>query len=161
MAIAITSIGIKVSYAFELTKGERPTTNYKVIPQVKEIPEMNPQPDTIETTSFDNLEYKTYTDGLKDLGGVLDFTTNFTQELYDLWQGSGGVMEQWKSSQEEGKAMYICIDIPGLKESCYLAVNPSNLGLPASTVNTVMEATLHFTPIGEPIWADDPTYAEA
>lgn len=160
MAIAITSIGIKVSYAFESTAGTMPTSGYKVIPQVKEIPEMNPQPETLETTSFDNKEYKTYVDGLKDLGGVLDFTANYTQELYDLWQtASTGVMALWETAKASGKAMYLCIDIPGLSESCYISVIPSNLGLPAASVNSVMEVTLHFTPAGEPIWAADPTYA--
>ena len=160
MAIPITSIGVKVSYAFESVAGTRPTTGYALIPQVKEIPEMNPQPETLETTSFDNKEYKTYVDGLKDLGGVLDFTANFTQELYDLWQdASTGIMAQWETAKADNKAMYLCIDIPGLDESCYLSVIPSNLGLPAASVNTVMEATLHFTPVGEPIWDTDPTYA--
>lgn len=160
MAIPITSIGVKVSYAFETTAGTRPTTGYALIPQVKEIPEMNPQPDTLETTSFDNLEYKTYVDGLKDLGGVLDFTANFTQELYDLWQtATTGVMAQWATARAAGLAMYLCIDIPNLDKSCYLSVIPSNLGLPATSVNSVMEVPLHFTPVGEPIWDADPTYA--
>lgn len=159
MAISLTSIGVKVSYAFEASAGTRPSTGYKVIPQVKEIPEMNPQPETLETTSFDNKEFKTYVDGLKDLGGVLDFTANFTQELYDLWQAaSTGVMAQWETAKAAGKAMYLCIDIPGLNKSCYLSVIPSNLGLPAASVNTVMETTLHFTPVGEPIWDTDPSY---
>ena len=159
MAIAITSIGVKVSYAFEDTVGTRPVSGYSVIPQVKEIPEMNPQPETLETTSFDNTEYKTYVDGLKDLGGVLDFTTNFTQELYDLWQNeTTGVMAKWQEAKTSGKQMYLCIDIPGLSESCYLSVIPSNLGLPATSVNSVMEVVLHFTPVGEPIWAADPSY---
>lgn len=162
MAISLTSIGVKVSYAFESVAGTRPSTGYKLIPQVKEIPEMNPQPETLETTSFDNIEYKTYVDGLKDLGGVIDFTANFTQELYDLWQAtSTGIMAQWATARAVGKAMYICIDIPGLDKSCYLSVIPSNLGLPAASVNTVMETTLHFTPVGEPIWDTDPIYESA
>ena len=45
MAIAITSIGAKVSYAFEESKGAgRPTAGYKNYQKVKEIPEMNPTP---------------------------------------------------------------------------------------------------------------------
>lgn len=159
MSIAISSIGVKVSYAFETIAGTRPTSGYKRIPEVKEIPEMNPQPETLETTSFDNLEYKTYIDGLKDLGGVLDFTANYTQALYDLWQtASTGVMAQYASAKAEGKAMWLCIDIPSLNKSCYLSVIPSNLGLPAASINSIMELTLHFTPVGEPVWDSDPTY---
>ena len=57
MAIPISSIGIKVSYAFEAVAGTRPTTGYTHIEGIKEIPELNPAPDTLETTSFDNLKY--------------------------------------------------------------------------------------------------------
>lgn len=158
MAIAITSIGIKVSYAFEETAGTRPTTGYKVIPQVKEIPELNPSPETLETTSFDNLQYKTYVDGLKDPGGTLDFLANLTDELYQLWEADGtGVMAQYEEGRKTGKGMYLCIDIPGIKESCYISVIPSHLGLPSASVNSVLEITLHFTAEGEPEWAADPT----
>lgn len=161
MSIAITSIGVKVSYAFEESKGAgRPTTGYKVLPEVKEIPEMNPTPDTLETTSFDNKEYKTYVDGLKDLGGALPFTANFTQELYDLYNGAGGIIATWETAKSEGREMYLCIDIPGLSKSCYLSVTPSKLGMPSASVNTVMEVSLYFTPAGEPTWDTDPTYAE-
>ena len=161
MSIAITSIGAKVSFAFEESKGAgRPTTGYKKLPEVKEIPEMNPTPDTIETTSLDNLEYKTYVDGLKDLGGALSFTANFTQDLYDLYNGDGGIVETWETAKSEGREMYLCIDIAGLSEACYLSVTPSKLGIPAASVNSVMEVALYFTPAGEPVWETKPTYAE-
>ena len=160
MAIAISTIGIKVSYAFESVAGEGYSgLSFTKIPQVKEIPEMNPSPDTIETTSFDNLEYKTYIDGLKDLGGSLDFTANYTQDLFDLWQDDNGIMAQWASAKSSNKAMWLCIDIPDIDESCYLSVSPSALGLPPASTNTVMEITIHFTPVGEPVWDTDPTYA--
>jgi hypothetical protein len=165
MAIAISSIGAKVSFAFETTAGTRPTTGYVKLPQIKEIPEMNPSPETLETTSLDNTEYKTYIDGLKDLGGSLAFTANFTQELYDLYNGENGIIKQWENAKKpdsngKSKAMYLCIDINGLKESCYLSVIPSKLGIPAASVNSVMEVSLYFTPAGEPEWDTDPEYAE-
>ena len=159
MSIAITSIGAKVSFAFETEKGVRPTTGYTKLPEIKEIPEMNPTPDTLETTSLDNLEYKTYVDGLKDLGGALSFTANFTQALYDLYNGENGIVKSWETAKSAGKAMYLCIEIQGLSEACYLSVTPSKLGLPAASVNTVMEVALYFTPAGEPIWAAKPTAA--
>ena len=160
MAIAISSIGAKVSFAFESTAGTRPTTGFKKLPGIKEIPEMNPSPETLETTSLDNTEYKTYIDGLKDLGGSLAFVANFTQELYDLYNGSDGIIKQWEEAKKGNKAMYLCIDINGLENSCYLSVIPSKLGIPAASVNSVMEVSLYFTPAGEPVWDTDPTYAE-
>lgn len=159
MSIAITSIGAKVSFAFEATKGVRPTEGYKKLPGIKEIPEMNPTPDSLETTSLDNTEYRTYVDGLKDLGGALAFTANFSQDLYDLYNKADGIIPTWKTARNEGRAMYLCIDIPGLDESCYLSVIPSSLGLPPASVNSVMDITLYFTPAGEPEWDEDPQYS--
>lgn len=162
MAIAITSIGAKVSFAFEASKGAgKPVAGYKKLPEVKEIPEMNPTPDTLETTSFDNLEYKTYVDGLKDLGGALSFTANFTQDLYELYNGEDGIVKTWETAKSEGRQMFLCIDIDGLEDACYLSVTPTKLGLPAASVNTVLEVALYFTPAGEPVWDTKPTYAEA
>ena len=157
MAIAISSIGAKVSFAFETEAGTRPDTGYTKLPGIKEIPEMNPTPDTLETTSMDNLEYRTYIDGLKDLGGALAFTANFTQELYNLYNDpTTGIIKKWDEAKLAGKAMWLCIDINGLDKSCYLSVTPSKLGMPAASVNSVLEVSLYFTPAGEPLWDADP-----
>ena len=40
MGIAITTAGITVGYAVETTAKTRPTTGYKLIPDLKEIPDM-------------------------------------------------------------------------------------------------------------------------
>ena len=161
MAIALSSIGIKVSYAFETVAGTRPTTGYTHIEGVKELPELNPAPDTLETSSFDNLEYKTYINGLKDLGGALSFTANFTQSLFDEWNGDGGVMEQYNTNKESGKSMWLCIDIPGINKACFFTAEPSQIGVPSASTNEVLETSLNITPTGEPIWDAKPTYADS
>ena len=160
MAIAISSIGIKVSYAFEAVAGTRPTSGYTWIEGVKEIPELNPAPDTLETTSFDNLEYKTYINGLKDLGGSLSFTANLTQALFDEWNGAGGVMAQYATAKEAGKSMWLAIDIPGISKACFFTVEPSKIGVPSASVNEVLETSLNMTPTGEPTWDTKPTYED-
>lgn len=157
MSIPLTSIGAKVSYAFELTKGTRPTTGFTKIPMVTEIPEMNPTPDMLDTTSLDNLQYTTGVQGLKTLD-TLSFTARFSQDLFDLFEGDEGIMAQWETAKSGGKAMWLCIDIEGLNKSCYISVEPSNIGMPALSTNSVVDVTLYFTPVGEPIWDTDPTY---
>ena len=79
MAINLSTAGIKLKYAVETTKGTRPTSGYTALTGAKSTPSLNPSPDTLETTTLDELEYKTYIDGLKDLGGALEFTFNLTQ----------------------------------------------------------------------------------
>ena len=160
MAIAISTIGVKVSYAFETTAGERPTTGYRVIPQVKSTPDFNSAPDTLETTSFDNLVNKTYINGLKDYGGAMEFSVNFTQALKDMWNNdSTGVMAQWETAKTDGKGMWICVDIPNIDESAFIPVEPTALGTPALEVNSVAETSIYFTPVGDVVWEADPTYA--
>lgn len=158
MSIPITSIGVKVSYAIEITKGVRPTTGFKKIPKITEIPEINPTPDMLDTTSMDNLEYTTGVQGLKTLD-TLTFTARFSQELFDMFENeTTGIMKAWETAKESGLAMYLCIDIPNLDKSCYLSVEPSSLGLPSVSTNSVIDVSLYFTPVGEPIWDTKPTY---
>lgn len=158
MGVALSTLGVKVGYAFGASETDktRPATGYKVLEDIKEVPDFNPSPDSIEVTPLINTEYKTYVQGLKDLGGDLAFTANFTQELLDAYNdASTGIIAQY----EEGKLMWLVIDHPKLETSLYINVAPSKLGLNSMSVNSAMEVALHFTPLGEPVWATDPTYA--
>lgn len=161
MAIAVTSIGAKVLYAVEETAGTRPTTGYTAIPGITEIPDMDSEPDSLETTTMDNLEYKTYVAGLKDLGGALQFVANLSQELLNLWNGTGGMMEKYETAKEGGKAMWMCVYIPGLDQAVYFQFEPSPIGLMGTGVNEVIDVNLYVTPTSEPIWQAIPTGVEA
>lgn len=89
MSIAISSLGVKVYYTVAADIAAPTSANdFIEIPEVKSIPSLSPAPDTLETTPLANTEYKTYINGLKDLGGALGFTVNLTQDLIDLWNGS-------------------------------------------------------------------------
>ena len=79
MAINLSTAGVQLLYAVEATKGTRPTSGYTRIKGIKSTPSLNPSPETLETTTLDETEYKTYIDGLKDLGGALEFTFNLTE----------------------------------------------------------------------------------
>lgn len=155
MGVALSTLGVAVGYAFETTSGTRPTTGYTILKDIKEVPDFNPAPDTIEVTPLINQEYKTYIQGLKDLGGDLAFTANFTQELLDAYNtDSTGIIAQYES----GKAMWLVIDHPKLDKSLFINVAPSKLGLNSMSVNSAMEITLHFTPLDEPVWGADATF---
>ena len=85
MAINLSTAGVQLQYAVEETAGTRPTSGYKRIKGIKSTPSLNPSPDALETTTLDELEYKTYIDGLKDVGGAIEFTFNLTEELITAW----------------------------------------------------------------------------
>lgn len=147
MAIDLSTAGVQLLYAVETTAGTRPTTGYTRIKGVKSTPSLNAAPDTLETTTLDELEYKTYIDGLKDLGGALEFTFNLTEELITAWDT---LMTAYTTAKAAGKATWFTIVVPGLTDSFYFTGNPSNMGLPETSVNSVLEITNYITPTNAP-----------
>nr|DAH33064.1 MAG TPA: tail tube protein [Caudoviricetes sp.] len=154
MSIRLSTAGITLNYAVESAAGTRPAESYTEVPEIKSIPEMNPEPETLETTTLKETEYKTYIDGLKDLGGALSFTANLTKDLVTAWEA---VVQAAKTAADSGKATWWCILIPGLEKALYFTGTPSALGMPGAEVGDVLEATLYVTPTGAPQWEAKPT----
>lgn len=155
MGIALSTIGIKVSYAVEAEAGKRPTTNYTHIPDLKSIPSFNPSPNTADATTFDNTEYTSYVQLLKDLGGALEISANFTQELYNIWEA---MVTAYEAGIASNKRTWLCFDIPGFDKSAYVTIQPAHMGIPEASANALYETTLYVTPTGEPVFETDPTY---
>jgi len=151
MAVALNTLGVSVSWAVEATAGTRPTTGYTVIPNIKEVPEMNPSPETLESTDLSQTEYKTYVEGLKDLGGALSFVANFNDDLSTKWDA---LMTAYNGA--EGKAIWFEIKHPKLAKAVYFTGQPSAMGLPSMSVNSILETNLYITPTNAPIWANKP-----
>lgn len=149
MGLAISTAGVTVGYAIEATKGTRPTTGFTLIPDLKEVPEMNPEPETLETTVLSETEFKTYIEGLKDLGGALSFLANFTEELQKAWED---LVTEYKTANTDGKYVWFEIKHPKLAKSVYFTGQPSAMGLPAMAVNGVLETNLYITPTNAPTW---------
>lgn len=152
--INLSTAGVFLAYAVESTAGTRPTAGYTKLTGAKSTPSLNPSPETLETTTLDETEYKTYIDGLKDLGGALEFTFNLTEDLVDEW---GDLMSAYETAKAAGKATWFTIVIPGLSESFYFTGNPSEMGLPETSVSSVLEITNYITPTNAPIKAAKPT----
>ena len=149
MGIAISTAGVTFGYAVEATKGTRPTTGYIVIPDIKEIPEMNPEPETIETTTLAETEFKTYIEGLKDLGGALSFLANYTTELETAWSA---LVTAYKTAQAAEKSVWFEVKHPKLEKAVFFTGQPSAMGLPAMAVGNVLETNLYITPTNAPAW---------
>ena len=147
MAINLSTAGVQLQYAVEETAGTRPTSGYKRIKGIKSTPSLNPSPDALETTTLDELEYKTYIDGLKDVGGAIEFTFNLTEELITAWDE---LMTAYEAGKATGKATWFTIVVPGLTNSFYFTGNPSAMGLPDTSVNSVLEITNYITPTNAP-----------
>lgn len=158
MGIAISTAGVTFGYAVEKTKGTRPTTGFIVIPDIKEIPEMNPEPETLETTTLSETEFKTYIEGLKDLGGALSFLANFTTDLETAWTA---LVTAYKTAQTSGLSIWFEIKHPKLEKSVFFTGQPSAMGLPAMSVNSVLETNLYITPTNAPAWETKSTAASS
>ena len=157
MGIAISTAGVTVGYAVEVTAGTRPTSGYKVIPDIKEVPEMNPEPETLETTTLAETEYKTYIEGLKDLGGALSFLANYTTELETVW---GALVTAYKTAAADNKAVWFEVKHPKLDKAVFFTGQPSAMGLPAMSVGAVLETSLFITPTNAPAWEVKSTAAQ-
>ena len=149
MGIAISTAGITLGYAVETTAKTRPTTGFKLIPDLKEIAEMNPEPSSLETTTLAETEYKTYIEGLKDLGGALSFLANFTTELETEW---AALMTAYDTAKTSGKSIWFEVKHPKLTKSVFFTGQPSAMGIPAMAVGNVLETNLFITPTNAPVW---------
>lgn len=149
MGIALSTAGVTVGYAVEATKGTKPSTGYINIPDIKEVPEMNPEPETLESTTLAETEFKTYIEGLKDLGGALSFLANYTTELEGVWEE---LVEAYQTAKASGKSVWFEVKHPGLTKSVFFTGQPSAMGLPAMSVNSILETNLYITPTNAPTW---------
>ena len=156
MAQYLSTIGVHLYYAVESTAGTRPTAKsaYTELVGVKGIPSLNPTPDNLETTTLNETEYKTYIPGLKDLGGSLEFTFNMSQDLKTTWDA---LITADTTARAANKATWFYIEVPGLTEGLYFAGQPSPMGMPEMSVNSVLEVANSITATGEPLWAAKPT----
>lgn len=147
--IDLSTAGVAVGYAVEATAGTRPTTGYKAIIGIKSIPEINSQPETLDTTTLAATEYKTSINGLKDLGGALAFGANLTEAGHTQWKE---IYQAWETAKAAGKSMWFTIYMPGISEAIFFTGEPSTPGVSAVEVNNVLETTRYITPTNEPDW---------
>lgn len=155
MSDRLASHGVYLCYAAESTAGTKPTTGYVKIPEIKSVPSFNPQPEALQSTDLSETEYHTYVEGLKDLGGALEFGANLTEDLVTAWNTCNTAHDALTG----GKAMWFAVVHPKLTNAVFFKGDPSPLGLNEISVNSVLETTLYITPNSHPEWAAKPTLA--
>ena len=153
MSQRFSTASMRLYYAVETSAGTRPTTGLVKIPEIKSIPSFNPAPETIQSTTPEETEYHTYVEGLKDLGGALEFGANLTEDLITAW----GTCNTAHDALTGGKAMWFYILHDGLSEAVAFEGDPAPLGLNEATVGNMLETTLYITPNSAPEWVSKPT----
>lgn len=144
MGTPLSSIGVKVCYKSGSYSSTYPSSGFTAIPDMKSTPDFSSAPNTADASTFDNEEYTTYVELLKDLGGAVQFTANLTSDFITAW---GNVVTAASTT-----GCWIGIDIPGVSNSVVFYGMPSPIGMPALTANSLMEATVSVTPYYEPKW---------
>ena len=142
MALELSTAGVLLKYACETSAGTRPTTGYTQIPNIKSIPDFNPEPESLEVTDLSDTEWRRYIPGLKDPGGALAFTANLTTGFKTAWST---MMNAVATAASSNKATWFEIMVPNFG-SFYFAGIPSNLGMTAMDVNSVLEIEAYITP---------------
>ena len=108
--------------------------------------------DAVQRTALNKNDH-TYVEGLKDLGGALEFGANLTQELITTWASSFSAHDGLTG----GKAMWFYIIHDGLSDAVAFEGDPAPLGLNEATVGSMLETTLYITPNSAPEWVSKPT----
>lgn len=145
----LSTAGIKFCYACETTAGTKPSA-FTAIAGAKSIPEMNPEPATLETTSLDATVWKTYIAGLKDPGGALGITFNDNSTFQTAWSTFKSAYDTAKAS---GLATWVEFYVPGMTNGFFMTVDVSELGWGGAEVDSVLENTGYIVPNGNIGWA--------
>lgn len=154
MSERVSTAGMTLQYCVETTKGTRPTTGYTKVPEVKSMPSFNPQPETIQSTTLEETTYHTYVQGLKDLGGALDFGANLTDDLVEFWED---LVDAYDTAVAAEKSVWFAIVHPKLAKATFFTGEPAPIGLNEATVGGMAETTLYITPTSAPIMEAKPT----
>lgn len=148
MAIELSTAGIQLAFAVETAAGTKPTA-FTQVKGAKSLPDMNPEPSTLETTPLEATEWKTYIDGLKDPGGALGITFNMSEDFQETWDD---IVDKYETASESGKKIWWEFYIPGLTKAFFFTGNPSPLGFAGAEVDSVLENTAYVTPTGNIGW---------
>lgn len=149
MALELSTIGITLKYAAEVTAGTRPETFANAIPNITSIGELSGQPDQLEVTDLSDT-WKRYIAGVKDTGGDLPIGANFTTAFKNAWEGA---VTAYATAKAAGKAFWWQVAVPNFS-NFYIAGEPTDLGLMGAEVNQVLAGTAHIIPNQVAGWDD-------
>ena len=137
MANVLTSLGVKF-YIGAKSAGGADAEPSQLIPQVIEASEFDLDPDTIDTTSFDNLRYKSSVPGLIDTTGIQSLTVNATNDeaAEGIWDALAG-QEAW-----------LKVEIPNKEDHTYIPIVPIKTGAYNRAVNDRITIRLKYTIAG-------------
>ena len=150
MSQRFSTAGMYLCYATGTT---RPSSGYTVVPEIKGIPSFNPSPESIDSTTLLETEFRTFVEGLKSLDGALEFSANLTEDLITTWNACNAAHDALAT----GSSMWFAVVHPKLSKAVFFEGDPSPLGLNEAQVGAMLETTLYVTANSAPEWQTKPT----
>jgi len=161
MATELSTLGIKMKWAVEVTAGTRPVTGYAEIHGVKSLPEISSEPSALDTTTLAETKLKTYIRGLADPGSTLSIKANDYTTFRDDWKA---MSDAWETAKAANKALWVEFYVPSFlfktgsdatdtAKCFYFMAEPSELLFGGAEVDSVLEINASLTYKGGAVWA--------
>ena len=144
---AVSTAGMLVKYAVEVTAGTRPTSGYTTIPGVKAIPAIFNDPNMLQSTPLSATKNHTYIEGLNDSGGSIQLTVNDYDAFRTAWTACVAAFD----ALTDGKTMWfeIAYQDGSNLESFYFPAQPLKIGFGGADVDAVLENNMNIAPQGD------------
>lgn len=139
-----TSLGCKVSYAWESTKNSRPAGGYEIIWDCTRSPSIGGEADEIETTPLTNKKNHTYTTGLQQLADK-SILCNATNEVMAI---HADMMTTKAANRSSDLCMWVCIDLENDSGAFYCRTLPADYSMASVEVNDRQQITIPLEIIG-------------
>lgn len=146
-----TTLGCKVSYAWETNAGERPAGGYEILWDCIRSPSIGGEPDEEETTPLTATKNKTYVQLLQELADK-NIVCNATDATF---AAHSGMMTQKATNLGTSpvKCMWVCVDIAAAEKAFYVRCMPSDKNMAALEPNSKIDVTIPLEIIGD--WVED------
>lgn len=136
----LTTIGVKLGYAIEETKGTKPTT-FKWLKRCKSIAGIELTTDKIDLTALED-RIKQYAEGVADTGGDWALTFGLND---DVVTALTTLREESVEAKNAGKSTWFNVWFPALTKSFYIIAEPGMIPMPEVGVASAAEININCT----------------
>lgn len=136
----LTTIGVKLGYAIETSKGQKPT-EFTWLKRCKSIAGIELTTDKIDLTALED-KIKQYAEGVADTGGDWSLTFGLND---DVVTKLAKLREDSVAAKNDGKATWFNVWFPGLAKSFFIIAEPGMIPLPEIGVASPAEIKINCT----------------
>ena len=158
--IRLSIAGSYLAYAVEASAGVRPTSNYIMVPEVTNIPQLSSSDyDRIDMTPVDEKIQHIEITGLRQAPGTLTFEANLSDTLLTFWNDT--LVPAYEAAVSAGKYMWFAVIIKGMDKAYYFTAEPKVLAPNGGGAADGWKCNLPITMTNTPAWFAKPSIAGA